>query len=66
MTYHAIQDDAQYILSNTQNGACDEERRSGKFGTDRKGRREEKQRKEKGALDVKFEGMAGGGGCERT
>ncbi len=45
---------------------CDEERISGKFGTDLKGRMKEKQRKEKGALDVKFEGMAGGSRCERA
>ena len=32
----------------------------------RKGRRAEKQIKEKGLLDVKFEGMAGGSRCERT
>ncbi len=50
-------------------GACDEDKRgSEKFGTDWKGRREEKQRKEieKGALDVKFEGMAGGSGCGKS
>ena len=35
-------------------------------GTDRKGRREEKQRKGKCTLDVKFEGMSGGSICERT
>ena len=34
------------------------------FVTDWKGRREEKHRKEKGALDVKFELMAGGSGLK--
>ncbi len=37
-----------------------------KLSHDWKGRLEEKQRKEKSALDVKFAGMTGGSGCGRS